>query len=130
MPDPGLTANLDGGGPQRPGAVLRGALVYSTMSTAVNADRIREFREQAATDRLVLQARQARRARREAAAAEAILRRRLWSRWRARRMAAAMTAQPVPADATPDQWASALSMAGAAERTDADDRQPVGGRAC
>jgi hypothetical protein len=112
-----------------PALSCRGALVYSTMSTAVNADRIREFREQAATDRLVLQARQARRARREAAAAEAILRRRLWSRWRARRMAAAMTAQPVPADATPDQWASALSMAGAAERTDADDRQPVGGRA-
>jgi hypothetical protein len=87
--------------------------VYSTMTTAVNAERIREFREQAATDRLVLQARQARRARREAAAAEASLRRRLWSRWRARRTAAAMTAQPVPADATPDQWASALSVAAA-----------------
>jgi hypothetical protein len=82
--------------------------VYLTLSTAVNADRIREFREQAATDRLVLQAR---RARREAAAAEAILRRRLWPRLRVRRMAAAMTAQPVPADGTPDQWASALSVA-------------------
>jgi hypothetical protein len=84
--------------------------VYSSMSTAMNDDRIREFREQAATDRLVLQAR---RARREAAAAEDSLRRRLWSRWRARRTAAAMTAQRVPADATPDQWASALSVAAA-----------------
>jgi len=36
------------------------------MSTAVNAGRLREFRQQAATDRLVLPAR---RARREAAAA-------------------------------------------------------------
>jgi hypothetical protein len=84
--------------------------VYSSVSTAVNADRVRGFRGQAATDRLVLQAR---RARREAAAAEAGLRPRLWSRWRARRMAAAMTAQPVPADATPDQWASALCVAAA-----------------
>ena len=87
--------------------------MYSSMSTAINDDRIREFREQAAADRLVLQARQARRARREAAAAQASLRRRLWSRWRARRAAAAMTAQQVPADATPDQWASALSVAAA-----------------
>jgi hypothetical protein len=79
----------------------------------VNADRIREFREQAATDRLVLQARQAHRAWREAAAAEASLPRRPWPRWRTRRPAAAMTAQPVPADATPDQWASALSVAAA-----------------
>jgi hypothetical protein len=100
--------------------------VFSSMSIAVNADRLRELREQAARDRLVIQAR---RARREAAAAEASLRRRPWSRWRARRPAADMTAQRVPVDATPDQWASALSMAGAAERTDADDRQPAGGRA-
>ena len=90
----------------------------------MNAGRIREFREQAATDRLVIQAR---RARREAAAAQASLRRWPWPRWRARRAAAAMTAQRVPADATPDQWASALSMAGAVERAGADDRQPVGG---
>jgi hypothetical protein len=87
--------------------------VYSSLSTAVNAERIREFREQAATDRLVLQARQARRARREAAVAQASLRRRPWPRWWARRAAAAMTAQRVPADATPDQWASALSVAAA-----------------
>jgi hypothetical protein len=84
--------------------------VYSSISTAISDERIREFREQAATDRLVLQAR---RAQREAAAAEASLRPRLWSRWRARRAAAAMTAQPVPADATPDRWASALSVAAA-----------------
>jgi hypothetical protein len=106
----------------------RGAQVHSTMSTAVNAGRIREFREQAARDRLVIQARQARRARREAAAAEAGLRRRPWSRWWSRRTAAAVTAQRIPADATPDQWASALSLAGAAERAGADDCQPVGGR--
>jgi hypothetical protein len=87
--------------------------VYSTLSTAVNAARIREFREQAAADQLVLQARQARRARREAAAAQASLRLRRWPRWWARRAAAAMTAQRVPADATPDQWASALSVAAA-----------------
>jgi hypothetical protein len=100
--------------------------VYSTMITGVNAGRIREFREQAARDRLVLQVR---RARREAAAAEASLRRRPWPRWWTRRAAAAMTAQRVPADVTPDQWASALSMAGAAERAGADDCQPVSGRA-
>ena len=84
--------------------------MYSSMSTAMSDDRLREFREQPATDRLVLQAR---RARREAAATQASLRRRLWSRWRARRTAAAMTAQWVPSDATPDQWASALSVAAA-----------------
>jgi hypothetical protein len=100
--------------------------MYPTRITAVNVGRIREFREQAGRDRLVLQAR---RARREAAAAEASLRPRLWSRWRARRAAAAMTAQPVPADATPDQWASALSVTGAADRAGADYCQPVGGRA-
>jgi hypothetical protein len=81
--------------------------VYSSLSTAVSDCRVREWREQAARDRLVIQARQARR---EAAAAEASLRRRPWSRWWNRRTAAAMTAQRVPADATPDQWASALSM--------------------
>jgi len=104
--------------------------VYSSMSIAVSEDRVREWREQAARDRLVLQAR---RARREAAAAGASLRRRPWSRWRARRTAAAMTGWRVPADATPDQWASALSMAAlsmaAAPGADADDRQPAGGRA-
>ena len=81
--------------------------MYSSMSTAMCDDRIHEFREQAATDWLVLQAR---RARREAGAAQASLRRRPWPRWRARRTAAAMTAQRVPVGATPDQWASALSM--------------------
>jgi hypothetical protein len=95
------------------------------MSTAMSDDRLREWREQAARDRLVIQAR---RARREAAAAEAGLRRRPWPRWWTRRAAAAVAAQRLPADATPDQWASALSMAGAAERAGADDRQPVGGR--
>ena len=97
--------------------------MYSSLSTAANAGRLRELRDQAARDRLVIQARQARR---EAAAAEASLRRRPRSRWWARRTAA-MTAQRVPVDATPDQWASALSMA-AAPRADANDRQPVGGR--
>jgi hypothetical protein len=82
--------------------------VYSSLSIAVSDDRLREWREQAARDRLVIQAR---RARREAAAAEASLPRRRGSRWRTRRKAAVMTAQRVPADATPDQWASALSMA-------------------
>jgi hypothetical protein len=100
--------------------------MYPSTITTVSADRIREWREQAATDRLVIQAR---RARREAAAAQAGLRRRPWSKWWTRRAAAAVAAQRVPADATPDQWASALSMAGAAERAGADDRQPVGGRA-
>jgi hypothetical protein len=99
--------------------------MYS-ITTAMGADRIRQWHEQAATDRLVIEAR---RARREAAAAEAGLRRRPWSTRRARRAAAAVTAQRVPADATPDQWASALSVAGAAERAGAGDRQPVGGRA-
>jgi hypothetical protein len=63
--------------------------VHPTMSTAVTAGRIREFREQAATDRLVIPVR---RARREAAAAGASLRLRPWSRRPARRTAAAMTA--------------------------------------
>jgi len=92
--------------------------MYSII-TAAGADRIREWREQAARDRLIIEARRARRA----AAAEARLRRRP-ARW-ARRTAAGQ----VPADATPDQWASALSMAGAAERDGAHDREPVGGRA-
>jgi hypothetical protein len=98
--------------------------MYPSMITTVSAARLREWHEQAARDRLVIQAR---RARREAAAAEAGLRRRPWPTWWTRR-AAAMTAQRVPADATPDQWASALSVA-AAQRAEADDRQPVGGRA-
>lgn len=98
--------------------------MYSII-TALSADRIREWQEQAATDRLVLQARRSRRA----AAAEARAQRRPGStRW-ARRSAAGVPAQRVPADATPDQWAAALSTAGAAERAHADERQPVGGRA-
>jgi len=92
--------------------------MYSII-TALGAERIREWHEQAARDRLVSQARRASRA----AAAEARVRRGPAStRW-ARRAAA----QQVPADATPDQWASALTMAGAAERAGADDREPVGG---
>jgi hypothetical protein len=94
--------------------------MYPTTITTVSAGRIREWHEQAAADRLV---NQARRARREAAAGKAGLRRRPWSKWWTRPAAAAVAAQRVPADATPDQWASALSMAAA------DDRQPVGGRA-
>jgi hypothetical protein len=94
--------------------------MYPSMITAVSADRLREWREQAARDRLVIQAL---RARREAAAVEAGLRRRRWSTWWTRRTAV----QRVPADATPDQWASALSVV-AAQRADADDRQPVGCR--
>jgi hypothetical protein len=94
------------------------------ITIALGADRIRDWHEQAARDRLVIQARRARRE----AAVEAGLRSRPWSTWRTRRSAAAVTAQRVPADATPDQWAAGLSMA-AAQRADADDRQPVGGRA-
>ncbi len=103
--------------------------MYSII-TAVGADRIREWREQAATDRLVIEARRASRK-----AAQAAPRRRTGSagsagsRWWTRRRAAAVPAQRVPADATPDQWASALSTAGAAERAGAKPRDPVGGRA-
>jgi hypothetical protein len=101
--------------------------MYPITMTDIDTDRIREWHEQAARDRLVIQAR---RARREAAAAEAGQRRRRpWSRWWIRREAAAVAAQRVPADATPDQRASALSVGAAAERAGADDRQPVGGRA-
>jgi hypothetical protein len=100
--------------------------MYSII-TAVGADRMREWHEQAATDRLVIEARRASRE-----AAQAGPRRRAGtagSRWWARRRAAAVPAQRAPADATPDQWASALSTAGAAERAGAGDREPVGGRA-
>jgi hypothetical protein len=100
--------------------------MYS-MITAVGAARIQDWREQAARDRLVIEARRARRE-----AAQPGSRRRAGTagpRWRARRPAAGVPAQRVAADATPDQWASALSMAEAAERAGADDREPVGGRA-
>jgi hypothetical protein len=93
--------------------------MYSIIA-ALGADRIQEWHEQADRDRLVIQAR---RARREAARAD----RRTGSRWA--RRPAAVPPQPVPVDATPDQWASALSTAAPAERVGADDRQPVGGRA-
>jgi hypothetical protein len=92
--------------------------MYS-ITTAAGADRIREWHEQAARDRLIIEARRARRA----AAEEARLRRR--STRRTRRTVVGQ----VPADATPDQWASALSMAGATPRDGAEDREPVGGRA-
>ncbi len=98
--------------------------MYPTTLTAVGADRIREWHERAARDRLVIQAR---RARREAAAESELRRPRPWSKRWTRRSAVAAAAQRVPADATPDQWASGLSMA-AAQRA-GDDRQPVGGRA-
>jgi hypothetical protein len=96
--------------------------MYPSLITTVSADRVREWREQAATDRLVIQARRARRARRQAAVREAD--RRPWSKWWTRRTVTQLS----PADATPDQWASALCVA-AAQRADTDDRQPVGGRA-
>jgi hypothetical protein len=99
--------------------------VYSSMITAMSAGRLRELREQAARERLVIQAR---RARREAAAAGATRRRRPWPRWWTRRTAAAMTVQRVPAGATPDQRTSALSVA-TAQGAGANDRQPAGGRA-
>lgn len=92
-----------------------------TIITALGAERIREWHEQAARDQLVNEARRAGRA----AAAEARARR----GHRSARWARHTPAQRVPADATPDQWASALTMAGAAERAGADDREPVGGRA-
>jgi len=103
--------------------------MYSII-TAVGADRIREWHEQAATDQLVIEAR---RASREAAQAGPRRRARAaragGSRWWTRRRAAAGPAQRVPADATPDQWASELSTAGAAERAGAKPRERVGGRA-
>ncbi len=92
-----------------------------TIITALGAERIREWHEQAARDQLVTEARRASRA----AAAEARARR----GHRSARWARHAPAQRVPADATPDQWASALTMAGAAERAGAEDREPVGGRA-
>jgi hypothetical protein len=94
--------------------------MYSII-TALGAERIREWHEQAARDQLVTEARRASRA----AAAEARVRR----GHRSARWARHTPAQRVPSDATPDQWASALTMAGAAERAGADDREPVGGRA-
>jgi hypothetical protein len=100
--------------------------MYSII-TAAGADRMREWHEQAARDRLVIEARRGRRE-----AAQAGPRRRAGaagSRWWTRRRAAAPPAQRVPADATPDQWAAALSMAGSAERAGAKPREPVGGRA-
>jgi hypothetical protein len=102
----------------REGPDIEEGEMYSII-TAVSADRIREWHEQAAVDQLVSEARRARRA----ATAQARLQRRAGStRWTRR-----AAAQRIPADATPDQWASALSMAGAAERSRAD-REPVGGR--
>jgi hypothetical protein len=98
--------------------------MYPNMITALGASRMQDWHEEAARDRLVKQARQARRA---AAPAAAGLRHRLGFRWWARR-AAVVPAQRVPADATPDQWAKALSVP-PAEQVGADDRQPVGGRA-
>jgi hypothetical protein len=97
--------------------------MYPNLFTALGASRIQDWREEAARDRLVKQARQAKRA-----AAPAGQRHRPGSRWWARRAAAAVPAHRVPADATPDQWASALSVP-PAESAGADDRQPVGGRA-
>ncbi len=90
---------------------------------AVGEARVREMREQAARDRLI---RTSRRARREAAAG-AGLRRRPGFRWWARRTTAAVAAQRIPADATPDQWAAALCVP-AIEEQAAVGRQPVGGR--
>jgi hypothetical protein len=96
--------------------------MYPIMMTALGADRIREWHEQAARDRLVIQSRRARR--------EALRRGRLGSRRWGRRATAAAPAQRVPADATPDQWAAALSAPAADELADAPaGRQPVGGRA-
>jgi hypothetical protein len=99
--------------------------MYPTMMTALGAERIREWHEQADRDRLVIVSRRARR--------EALRQGRLGSSWWARRATAAVAAQRVPADATPDQWASALSVPAADERADAAGRhpagrQPVGGR--
>jgi hypothetical protein len=94
--------------------------MYSII-TALGAERIREWHEQAARDQLITEARRASRA----AAAEARVRRGARStRWTRR-----VPAQRAAADATPDQWASELTTAGAAERAGADDREPVGGRA-
>jgi hypothetical protein len=105
--------------PGQSGSRIEEDEMYSIIA-ALGAERIQEWHEQADRDRLVIQAR---RARREAARAAGRPR----SRWA--RRPAAVPHQRVQADATPDQWASALSTVAAAERAGADDRQPVGGRA-
>jgi len=97
--------------------------MYSIIQAAGEA-RLREMHEQAARDQLI---RTARRARREAAAAGAGPRRRPGLRWWPRRATAAAAAPRVPADATPDQWAAALS-APDDELVGAACREPAGGR--
>jgi len=91
--------------------------MYPNMFQALGESRIRDWHEQAARDRLV---RQARRARREAAHAPARLPR-LRNRFR--------PAEPVSA-APADEQAAAVSAAPVGEQSGAAaDRQPVGSRA-
>ncbi len=92
--------------------------MYPTMITALGADRIREWHEQAARDRLVSQARRARRAAAPVAAGRP--RQRRGFRWARRAVA--------PAAGLPDQRTPA-AVAATDERVVADGRQPVGGRA-
>jgi hypothetical protein len=122
--------------------------MYPNMFQALGESRIREWHERAARDRLIRQARQARR---EAAHA-AGRRPRLWAGFRpaepvsaapADEQAAAMSAAPVDEQAAAmsaapaDEQAAAMSAAQAEERAtvsadpvgEQTDRQPVGCRA-
>jgi hypothetical protein len=93
---------------------------------AVGEARLKEMQEQAATHRLVRAARRA--SRQNAAAGTGRRRRPGFSRW-AWRATTAAAAQRVPDDATPDQWASALSTLPADELAGvAAGREPVGRR--
>jgi hypothetical protein len=93
---------------------------------AVGEARLKEMQEQAATHRLIRAARQASR---QNAAAGTGPRRWPGFSWRAWRATTAGPAQRVPADATPDQWASALSTPPADELVGvAAGHEPVGRR--
>jgi hypothetical protein len=97
--------------------------MYSNITQALGESRIREWHEQAARDRLV---RQARRARREAASAPA-RRPRLWAGFKPAEPVSAAPADEragVAADREPVSAAAADEQAGVAA-----DREPVGSRA-
>jgi hypothetical protein len=113
------------------GPHIEEAKMYPTMIQALGADRIREWHERAARDRLVSQAR---RARREAAPIPAEPRLRLGFRWPARRTAAPGTGVVTHGRGAPRPVAAGehavADQAMTQERAGvADDRQPVGGRA-
>jgi hypothetical protein len=106
--------------------------MYPTMIQALGAERVREWHEEAARDRLVGQAR---RARREAASATREPRLRRGLRWPARRTAAPRTGAVTDGRGAPRQVAAderAVARQAVTQEELAgvcDDRQPVGGRA-